>query len=341
MALRPLIKGLLWKTAFYSGASHLSHRMLRQPGCIIGLHRVVPKDQLAKLGNADIELSVGFFEGFLQSVLDKNFTFVSLDEALLRLESGDPTGKFLTIGFDDGYIDNATVVYPLLKKYSIPFTIYVTTDFPDFRTELWWYQLEDLLMKKATVRGHSCSSLPDKARAFMLLRNELMALDRAGRAAFFEKETGRDYDESCGYYASRMCMSWADLLEIARDPLVTIGAHSLSHPALAMIDEAEAFREMNKSREILEARLNQPIHHFAYPFGGVSEASEREFSLASKLGFRSAVTTREGNLPRGVPNLMALPRILLGEDQSYTKFWVQKSGLKSWFGQPALVGTTH
>jgi peptidoglycan/xylan/chitin deacetylase (PgdA/CDA1 family) len=73
--------------------------------------------------------------------------------------------------------------------------------------------------------------------------------------------------------------------------------------------EAEARHEMAGSRDRLAAELQVPVRHLAYPFGGYSECGPREFRLAAALGFRTAVTTRRGNVyPEHRSHLTALPR---------------------------------
>jgi peptidoglycan/xylan/chitin deacetylase (PgdA/CDA1 family) len=105
-------------------------------------------------------------------------------------------------------------------------------------------------------------------------------------------------------------MDWKKLTEIAADPLVEIGAHTVSHCVLRAQTEARARQEMEESRAILAGRLGRPIGHFAYPGGGRDAAGAREFVLAERLGLLTAVTTRHGALhPEHRRHLHALPRL--------------------------------
>jgi peptidoglycan/xylan/chitin deacetylase (PgdA/CDA1 family) len=116
-------------------------------------------------------------------------------------------------------------------------------------------------------------------------------------------------------------MDWGDLRELAADPLVTIGAHSVNHYALAKLPEAEARAEMAKSAEIIGEKLGQAPAHFAYPYGDPDSAGAREFRIAAELGFRSAVTTRKGVIHgehRG--HMTALPRISLNGDYQSLRY---------------------
>ena len=105
--------------------------------------------------------------------------------------------------------------------------------------------------------------------------------------------------------------------ELARDRLVTIGSHCLTHKRLSLLSEEEARREISESRPILEAWLQVPVRHIAYPFGGRNACGEREFQLAKAAAYRSGVTTRRENIfPRDRRDLLALPRRGVGSSRS-------------------------
>lgn len=71
-----------------------------------------------------------------------------------------------------------------------------------------------------------------------------------------------------------------ELRDLARDPAVCIGAHTLSHPMLAKHDAAFAEREMAESRARIEAELGRPVRHLSYPVGDPTSAGTREFETA-------------------------------------------------------------
>jgi hypothetical protein len=107
-------------------------------------------------------------------------------------------------------------------------------------------------------------------------------------------------------------MSWDELKTFAGDPLVAIGAHTVSHCNLAQQSEATAREEMTVSRARIEQRLQQDVRHFAYPYGNRLAAGAREFALAAAAGFKTAVTTRPGMIfPESADHLTALPRVSL------------------------------
>jgi hypothetical protein len=107
--------------------------------------------------------------------------------------------------------------------------------------------------------------------------------------------------------------SWEELRELASDPLITIGSHSVTHASLLNLTEDHAMAEISDGRERLIAQLDLPISHFAYPYGERSNCSRRELAFAARAGFVTGVTNIVGNIfDQHRDNLMCLPRIGLG-----------------------------
>ena len=158
------------------------------------------------------------------------------------------------------------------------------------------------------------------------------------------RDAGIDGDQLC----RDLVMSWDELRELAADPLVTIGAHTSNHYALAKLPEAQARAEMADNIARISAEFGKPCRHFSYPYGCETSAGEREFQIARELGIETAVTTRKGLLHGYHADLaMALPRLSLnGEFQNprYVKvllsgapfaFW---NALQRWTQTPPASG---
>jgi peptidoglycan/xylan/chitin deacetylase (PgdA/CDA1 family) len=111
-------------------------------------------------------------------------------------------------------------------------------------------------------------------------------------------------------FCAELCMDWSELAQLAADPLVTIGAHTVNHPILLRLAKDAARSEMDLSRAVIEAALGVRPSHLSYPFGDRAASAAREFELATELGFKTAVTSRPGVLfRRHSQHLTALPRI--------------------------------
>lgn len=288
------------------------------------LHRVRQERSGDFSPNRDMAVSPAFLEGFIRDAQKRGYTFVSLDQLSEQLVAGSGK-KLLTLTFDDGYRDNFTVAYPLLKRLGIPFAIYVTTSFPDGEAVLWWDAVERLLQENdhitlADGRVLPCRISQEKLDAFVSLRKLIMALPRerlGDRVNAMFEQTRFDWRQMCTAEA----LNWDNLCELARDPLVTIGAHTVSHPDLSALSAEQACAEMRDSREQIEARIGIPVVHFCYPFGSRIEVGAREFKLARKEGFKTATTTRWGNIFRAHRgHLHGLPRVPLSNAFSWDGF---------------------
>jgi peptidoglycan/xylan/chitin deacetylase (PgdA/CDA1 family) len=98
-----------------------------------------------------------------------------------------------------------------------------------------------------------------------------------------------------------------ELRTLAAHPLVTIGAHTVSHPQLSVIALPEQRSEIGESKRMLEALLEQPVDQFAYPFGGPEDYGEATPLLVQEAGYALACTTRSGQVRRRT-NPYELPR---------------------------------
>jgi peptidoglycan/xylan/chitin deacetylase (PgdA/CDA1 family) len=302
-----------------SGANRALAPRTRGLGFIATLHHVRPFAESGFTPNRHLEIEPNFLDLFLTKARAAGFDFVTMDEAVRRAKAGVSVRPFVHLTFDDGYRDVRDHALPILRRHRAPATLFIATDFADGAGRLWWLELEAALARIDRVvmdlgRGEAaiaCASSNEKSSAF----KEIVRYLRKGSEAGLRAETLRlaraaGVDETA--FPRDLCMGWDELAEIAADPLVAIGAHTVSHPMLAMHAEDVARAEMTESRARIAERLGSAPAHFAYPVGDLAAAGLREYALAAELGFDSAVTTRPGHLTRSngaAP--MALPRVSL------------------------------
>ena len=95
-------------------------------------------------------------------------------------------------------------------------------------------------------------------------------------------------------------LSWSGCRQLV-DERMTVGSHTVTHRALADLDERTARRELHDSKQELEERLGQHVRDFCAPYGqpGVTYLPERDVGLAREEGYRSFVTTVRGAMRRG------------------------------------------
>jgi peptidoglycan/xylan/chitin deacetylase (PgdA/CDA1 family) len=316
-----LLKAAL-SALYYTGADGLLSPLTRGAGAILMLHQVQPGLPDPFEPNRILRVTPEFLDQTIRQVIEAGFEIISLDEVATRLKEGSTRRPFVAFTLDDGYRDNLVHAYPVFKRYGVPFTVYVPTDYADGSGELWWLALEHAIRAadSLTVRMDGLD------RAFALRTPELK--DSAFHTIYWwlrridegdARAVVRDICTQAGFDHIKLCrdliMTWDELRAFAADPLVTIGAHTKRHYSLAKLPEAEAQCEMAESIARLERELGRPCRHFSYPFGDESAAGPREFALARELGVTTAVTTRKGLVHnRDADSLQALPRVSLNGD---------------------------
>jgi len=292
----------------------LAHRYYGGMASIIALHRVGESDPSRLSINEEMKISPFVLENLILALRAQGHQFLSIETLWRHLVEGRPVEKAVVFSLDDGYLDNYTQAYPLFKKHGVPFTLYLTSSFPDQTAKMWWFALEDLLLSSEEIRLSNgqvfdASTQQDKVDTFLAIRRLMVSPTVGGHKACVD-ELFNDHAVDWLAYSRQHALGWEQVRALSEDPLVTIGGHTVSHASLAQLTQAELVRDVLDAHERITAVTGQKVEHFAYPFGGRKEARAREFSLLKRLGLKTAVTTRRGNiLPAHKDHLTSLPRI--------------------------------
>ena len=263
---------------------------LPELGVVLMLHRVV--DSRSRIAaNRDLEITADFLEKTILEYRQKGYTFVNLDEVADIIEKGNTKHKFVCFTFDDGYRDNYEIAYPIFKKYNIPFTIYVTTDFYEQKALLWWYVLEDLCVTD---------------EEFLTYREKIFNLKTAEiESAFKEWFPGRNY--SFADTVNKMSLTVAQIRELSDSGLCCIGSHTVTHPRLDKLTPEEQRYEISTSKNKLEAVVGKQVEHFAFPYGCYNAAT---VPIVAECGYKTAVRVY-GDVVRRGTEVLQINRIIL------------------------------
>ena len=327
---------------YHTGAHRLLAPYTQGVGLIFTLHQVRPEQEPPKAfaPNRILEVTPDFLDAVLDQVQEAGLDVVSMDDAVLRLKEEDER-RFVCFTFDDGYRDNLEYAYPLFKRRGIPLTLYVPTDYPDGHGELWWIALEEIVARAREIelcRNGKLWTLPavtvqEKYRTFDEIYWWLRLIDEATQRQVVRALADR-YEVDLAADCRKLIMNWDEIRSMASDPLVTVGAHTKSHYALAKLAPARALEEMSGSAERIERELGSRPIHFCYPYGDPASAGPRDFALAREAGFKTAVTTRKGMLFQAHRrHLMALPRVSLNGDYqslTYTALYLSGAPFALW-----------
>lgn len=240
------------------------------------LHRVLP-ERSALAGNRELEITPDYLESMIEGKRRQGFEFVDLDTIVVAANGSEtPEKQLVNISFDDGFEDVYTNAYPVLKRHHIPFTLYVTTDMPDGKADLWWLQLERMAGGDADwfnqVSQHVYSCQGDFGIAMHSI-------------------TSSKVDRSL----CQQSLTWDQIRLMVSEGLCTVGSHGVSHTALSLLPEKRAFRELTVSKHRLEEMVGVEVIHFSYPHSFFSKESNQ---LVFQAGYQTAVIAYGGWIRR-------------------------------------------
>ena len=317
-----LIRGGI-ELLFYSGAARLLSPLCRGIGAVFMLHHVRPGggQQHGFAPNRSLEISPEFLNRVIEHVRSLGYEIIGIAEAMERIGAARPqrTRPFVAFAIDDGNRDILVHAWPIFRKHSCPFTIFVAPAITEGTCELWWRGLEAVIAGESHLSitvGEHRFDLPtvtdaQKTAAWHRLYWAVRTMGEYEQRKFIRMlcaEHGIDLNAICRAEA----MTWDELKAIASDPLCSIGAHTINHFSLGGLPAADAEAEIRGSAERIADRLGKRPRWLAYPYGDRMAASQREFDLARKAGFEAAFTTRRGLIHSAhSKSMMALPRVSL------------------------------
>ena len=284
-----------------------AHRMVGPRGCLLTFHRAATPDLWEKLPNRDFYLDIEFLDRFLAHLSAQNWDVVTVAEALRRSGALHDTSRYVNFSIDDCYRDTFELIAPVFRRHNVPLTLFVTTGIPDGTASIWSIGLEDVLLARDEV-------LLDGELTRLGTSEERRAVYQHVAAKWDGPEAPRHYAAFCADNSIDMtamhwkhAITWEMLDALAKDPLIEIGAHTITHPRISSLTPEAAFAELEGARVRLNERLGLNVAHFAFPYGRAADAGPRDFALARQAGFLSAATTRKG-LVRGGQDQFSLPR---------------------------------
>lgn len=293
----------------------------RGRGTVFTLHHVRPDSGDPFSPNRVLEITPEFLDRTIKRLRGAGIDLVSLDEAYRRITSDKPERRFAAFTLDDGYRDNLEYAAPVFQANDCPYAIFVVTSLPDGQLEMWWRGLEAVISNRDAIavdmgerRYLECADVDQKYATYETVYWWLRSLDEESKLNAVRELCDR-YGVDMSQLARDVRMTWPQVGTAAADPLCTIGAHTVTHAALARIDEKRMISEMRDGALIIEAALGSRPAYFAYPYGDGCSAGKREYAAAEALGFKMAFTTRPGVIRRSDCNrLMSLPRVSLNGD---------------------------
>ena len=308
----------------FGAALRLSHNSKSAP-LIFYYHRVC-NPEVDFLSSPDLVVSKNNFEKQMEFIKEE-FNVLPLDDIIDRLKKGKTlSSRDVAITFDDGYIDNYIHAYPILKKYGIPATIFITTGHIGSNNLLWWDRLS--LIIKAVL----CTKIKWDDYFSDLLTRELkniLSNEKALKRSLtpltnYLKSVGVHKREAIIHYLGntvlksesilpqqRVFLSWQEIKEMSGSG-ITFGSHSHTHAILTELDDKDMNRELSFSKELIKENVGMEPKGFSYPDGCLDD---RVKASVITSGYYYAVQTNR-LLLRSLTDIYSIPRKMIKESHS-------------------------
>jgi peptidoglycan/xylan/chitin deacetylase (PgdA/CDA1 family) len=301
------------------GGFHLLRRSpwRRRRLLILCYHGVSMRDEHE--WNPRLYMAPSALEARLRLLRDTGCAVLPLDTAVEQLYAGTLPPRAVALTFDDGYVDFCEQAWPLLKKYDMPATVYLTTlqcgmNQPIFRLiapYLLWrarhrtIDLAGLVQARDTVfdlrtdreRARACDAIIATMQARQLGIDQKPAF-----AAAIAERVGVDY-RSIADARMLTIMVPDEVRRLAADG-VSFELHTHTHRTP---DDAVCFdEEISRNRSAIESMTGTPARHFCYPSGRYRP----EFLPWLQEQRVVTATTCDPGLASGRSNPLLLPRFV-------------------------------
>lgn len=246
-------------------------------------------------------------------------------------ESDDATPARLAVTIDDGYLDFYLNAYPILRKYHIPATVFLVTDFIDRKSWLWWdviayafrhtaRQTAEVAFSTGEALRVSLGSEEERGKAIQATGLKLVEVPDRERLEVLSRlpaSLGVDLPPlPTQKYAP---LSWDAIREMAENG-ITFGAHTKTHPILSRIGDCGVVRdEIEESKIRIEKEIGRRVVEFCYPNGGRGDYTAEIVQIVRECGFERAVTMELG-LNFGQVDPLRLQRIGVAPDYTESHF---------------------
>jgi len=319
-------KELLARTLVKTGlGSVVSHTIGAWQGVVVfNYHRIGDPSQSL----LDREVFSADQEAFDQQVafLKRNFDVITPRD-LASLENGK-FGRAVMITFDDGYLDNYELAFPVLKQHSVPATFFIATGFVTDGGMTWWDEIawmartsprDQMLLDPWFAEPLSLTDDSIDQTINQLLRKyKGLAQDEAElflNTVAAESDSGRVPK----HVADALWMNWDMIREMDQSGM-EIGAHTVNHPVLSTCPVHVQKDEIVGSKQKIESELGHSIESFSYPVGQPDSYTEETKRILQEAGIRWAFTFSGGFYRPHTFDNLEFPRLAVEPRISFSLF---------------------
>lgn len=261
------------------------------------------------------------------AMVSRVFNVLPLGESVARLQSRTLPPRALSISFDDGYANHASVALPILKSHGLPAIFFIASAYLNggrmFNDTVIHAVRNNhsghLDLTELGLTNYDTGTLSGKRQTIANITNQIKYLKLKQREAVTNKLLDLATDAPA---PNDLMMTSAEVKQL-HDAGMEIGAHTARHPILTRHSLAEVKAEIAEGRDDLESIIGQKVDLFAYPNGKSGlDYHKGHIDILKKMGFKAAVTTNHGaadghcdlyQIPRYTPHdniSMFTPRLL-------------------------------
>jgi len=332
-----MIRELAWSTAARTGLPWFFRRHHRQKVLILMYHAVVDGPRpYTRWTHLDLKS----FKWQIRH-LKKRFQILPLSETVERMRTGRPLpANTAVITFDDGFRNNYTTAFPVLRAEGVPATIMLTTGYLDTGVPNWPDRLflavrgasaGELDLERFGLGRPRFDSVATRDATVDLVRGrakQLPAAEKNELLTVVHEQVAASGHAEPEFAADFAPLSWDEVGQMAASGLVEFGAHSVNHEILSKLPRDAARREITASCDVLRGRLGLDRVTFAYPNGARADFDDHCKAVLREAGALCGLSTVEGLCGPG-DDLYELKRIGVGSDMTPARFSVMCSGLLS------------
>jgi peptidoglycan/xylan/chitin deacetylase (PgdA/CDA1 family) len=319
--IRRGVKKFLYFAIFYSGLLHIIIIVYRNvnhkyPALILFYHRF---DKSAYPERLLPYLDVKEFDRQL-SLLKRMYRIIGMDEASETLSTGRSFSRpSIAITIDDGYLDNYSLAYPILRKHHLPALIYLTAGIIGTKSGLWIDDVEFALMHTQKQAILFPELLGTEECHLETRRHKQAVLEKLFFSMLKKGEEERrnlirklfhilNVDIESLQKRRRIMLNWNEVKKMSENG-IHFGSHTLTHPFLPAMPTDVAEFEISDSKEIIEKSIGKKVRHFAIPNGQHDDFTPELKAYCKRIGFETVVTTEPGMVNESA-DMFSLKRVL-------------------------------
>jgi peptidoglycan/xylan/chitin deacetylase (PgdA/CDA1 family) len=261
--------------------------------------------------------------------LKRRFHMATLEEALSMLDGEVPRGTSVLVTLDDGYLDNYTLAFPILRRHGVQAVFFLPTAFVGTGKLPWWDVIAYII--KHSAKEHIHLEYPEPANfdligegpkqvSVRILRLFTQAVVKDPEHFITELEKVCEVSRPQGR-VERCFLDWNEAREMQQHGMA-FGSHTHSHEILTKLSPEMQREEARCSREILEHELNRRIDILAYPVGLKHCFSADTISALKQTGYRAAFSYYGGSNRQGEIQPFDIRRYGVS-DLSFARFRMQ------------------